>query len=49
MPSTLFHGGTIWTGVNGQTTDALLVVEGVVGSVRQAPAEAERVYASSQE
>ena len=28
--STLFGGGTIWTGVDGQTTDALLVVDGVV-------------------
>lgn len=39
----LFHGGTIWTGVNGQTTDALLVVDGVVRSVGQTPAEAVRV------
>ena len=30
VPSTFFAGGTIWTGVNGQTTDALLVVDGVV-------------------
>jgi predicted amidohydrolase YtcJ len=33
MPSTFFGGGTIWTGVNGQVTDALLVVDGVVGAV----------------
>ncbi|HET6736995.1 amidohydrolase, partial [Mycobacterium sp.] len=30
MSSTFFHGGTIWTGVDGQVTDALLVVDGVV-------------------
>ena len=30
VSSTFFFGGTIWTGVNGQTTDALLVVDGVV-------------------
>ncbi len=33
VPSTFFAGGTIWTGVNGQTTDALLVVDGVVQAV----------------
>jgi predicted amidohydrolase YtcJ len=33
VPSTFFAGGTIWTGVNGQTTDALLVVEGAVQAV----------------
>jgi hypothetical protein len=33
MPSTFFGGGTIWTGVNGQVADALLVVDGVVGFV----------------
>ena len=36
MPSTLFRGGTIWTGVNGQTTDALLVVDGVVQALGKA-------------
>ncbi|WP_041314982.1 amidohydrolase [Mycobacterium sp. JS623] len=30
MSSTFFHGGTIWTGVNGTITDALLVVDGTV-------------------
>jgi predicted amidohydrolase YtcJ len=30
VSSTFFHGGTIWTGVDGQVTDALLVVDGVV-------------------
>ncbi len=30
MASTYFHGGTIWTGVDGRTTDALLVVDGGV-------------------
>jgi predicted amidohydrolase YtcJ len=33
VPSTFFAGGTVWTGVNGQTTDALLVVDGAVQSV----------------
>ena len=33
VPSTFFAGGTIWTGVNGQTTDALLVVDGAVQAV----------------
>ena len=33
MASTLFGGGTIWTGVDGQATDALLVVDGVVQAV----------------
>jgi len=33
VSSTFFAGGTIWTGVNGQTTDALLVVDGAVQSV----------------
>ncbi|MDT7731688.1 MAG: hypothetical protein QOK45_1941, partial [Mycobacterium sp.] len=33
MPSTFFAGGTIWTGVNGQTTDALLVVDRAVQAV----------------
>jgi predicted amidohydrolase YtcJ len=47
MPSTFFGGGTIWTGVNGQTTDALLVVDGVVQAMgeqaRSLAAGAERV------
>jgi predicted amidohydrolase YtcJ len=30
MSATIFRGGTIWTGTNGPTTDALLVVDGVV-------------------
>jgi hypothetical protein len=30
VPSTFFHGGTIWTGVDGHVTDALLVVGGAV-------------------
>ena len=33
MASTLFGGGTIWTGVDGPATDALLVVDGVVQAV----------------
>jgi predicted amidohydrolase YtcJ len=33
VPSTFFAGGTIWTGVNGQTTDALLVVDEAVQAV----------------
>lgn len=33
VTSTLFHGGLIWTGVDGQTTDALLVVDGLVLAV----------------
>lgn len=33
VPSTFFAGGTVWTGVNGQTTDALLVVDGAVQAV----------------
>lgn len=33
VTSTLFGGGTIWTGVDGQTTDAVLVVDGVVLAV----------------
>jgi len=33
VSSTFFAGGTVWTGVNGQTTDALLVVDGVVQAV----------------
>lgn len=33
VTSTFFHGGLIWTGVDGQTTDALLVVDGVVLAV----------------
>jgi hypothetical protein len=33
VPSTFFAGGTIWTGVNGQTTDALLVVDRAVQAV----------------
>lgn len=33
MTSTFFHGGPIWTGVDGQTTDALLVVDGLVLAV----------------
>ena len=36
MPSTFFAGGTIWTGVNGQTTDALLVADGVVQALGEA-------------
>jgi predicted amidohydrolase YtcJ len=33
MASTFFGGGTIWTGVEGQTTDAFLVVDGGVAAV----------------
>ena len=33
VTSTFFGGGTIWTGVDGQTTDALLVVDGLVLAV----------------
>jgi predicted amidohydrolase YtcJ len=33
MASTIFGGGTIWTGVDGQTTEALLVVDGLVLAV----------------
>ena len=33
VTSTFFAGGTIWTGVDGQTTDALLVVDGLVLAV----------------
>ena len=36
VPSTFFRGGTIWTGVNGQTTDALLVVDGAVRALGEA-------------
>ena len=36
VPSTFFRGGTIWTGVNGQTTDALLVADGAVRAVGEA-------------
>jgi predicted amidohydrolase YtcJ len=42
MSSTFFRGGTIWTGVNGQITDALLVVDGAVqaiGAAAQAQAD----------
>src|SRR5262245_29031598 len=42
VPSTFFRGGTIWTGVNGQTTDAMLVVDGavrVLGEAAQSQAE----------
>jgi predicted amidohydrolase YtcJ len=43
--STFFHGGTIWTGVNGETTDALLVVDGAVQALGDAadPKGAEHV------
>ena len=34
-----FHGGTIWTGVDGQVTDALLVVDGVVQALGQRATE----------
>src|SRR3977135_3613684 len=47
MPSTFFGGGTIWTGVRGQTPAALLVVEGGVQAMgeqaRSLAAGAERV------
>jgi predicted amidohydrolase YtcJ len=33
MASTFFGGGIVWTGVDGHTTDALLVVDGVVAAV----------------
>ena len=36
VSSTFFRGGTIWTGVNGQTTDALLVVDGTVQALGEA-------------
>ena len=36
VPSTLFRGGTIWTGVNGQATDALLIVDGAVRALGEA-------------
>jgi predicted amidohydrolase YtcJ len=36
VSSTFFRGGTIWTGVNGQTTDAVLVVDGVVQALGKA-------------
>jgi predicted amidohydrolase YtcJ len=36
VPSTFFAGGTIWTGVIGQTTDALLVADGVVQALGEA-------------
>jgi predicted amidohydrolase YtcJ len=36
VSSTFFRGGTIWTGVNGQTTDALLVVDGTVQALCEA-------------
>jgi predicted amidohydrolase YtcJ len=42
VPSTFFHRGTIWTGVDGQVTDALLVVDGAVRALgEQARAWAE--------
>jgi predicted amidohydrolase YtcJ len=48
VPSTFFAGGTIWTGIDGQTTDALLVVDGAVQSVgdraRLLAAGAEQVH-----
>jgi predicted amidohydrolase YtcJ len=34
--STLFRGGTIWSGVNGETADALLVVDGKVRALGDA-------------
>jgi predicted amidohydrolase YtcJ len=47
MPSTFFHGGTIWTGADGHVTDALLVVDGVVQALgeraRALAADAEHV------
>jgi len=33
MASTLFGGGIVWTGIEGQTTDALLVTDGVIAAV----------------
>ena len=45
VSSTFFRGGTIWTGVNGQTTDALLVIDGAV----QALGEAAHAQASGAE
>jgi predicted amidohydrolase YtcJ len=45
VPSTFFHGGTIWTGVEDQVTDALLVVDGAV----QAMGEQVRAHASGAE
>jgi predicted amidohydrolase YtcJ len=36
VSSTFFHGGTIWTGVNGTKTDALLVVDGTVQALGEA-------------
>jgi predicted amidohydrolase YtcJ len=36
VPSTFFRGGTIWTGVSGETTDALLVTDGVVRAIGDA-------------
>src|SRR6478752_6991238 len=36
VSSTFFRGGTIWTGVNGQGTDALLVIDGAVQAVGEA-------------
>ncbi|PXX04288.1 hypothetical protein C8E89_12027 [Mycolicibacterium moriokaense] len=45
VPSTFFAGGTVWTGVNGQTTDALLVVDGAV----QAAGEQARSLAAGAE
>ena len=43
VSSTFFHGGTIWTGVNGTTTDALLVVDGTVQALGEAArAQADR-------
>jgi predicted amidohydrolase YtcJ len=33
MSATIFRGGTIWTGHHDQTTDALLVVDGVIRAV----------------
>ena len=36
MSATIFRGGTIWTGNGGQTTDALLVVDGVIGALGDA-------------
>src|SRR5689334_10448385 len=36
VAATFFRGGTIWTGVNGTTTDALLVVDGTVRAFGEA-------------
>ncbi|MDT5185589.1 MAG: hypothetical protein QOI29_3747 [Mycobacterium sp.] len=36
VSSTFFAGGAVWTGVNGQTTDALLVADGVVQALGDA-------------